>query len=98
VGIAEASLDDYRAAVDLLPNLQLLAGTPNAEKQAKLPAEWLRDGFASNELRETYVHENDLADLPDTLHGFPAFFAARRSRIRQRLITALGVGHNADSA
>jgi hypothetical protein len=43
------------------------------------------------------VHENDLADLPDTLDGFLEFFAARRSRMRQRLIAALGVRDNADS-
>jgi len=36
-GIPEDQIENYRTAVDCLPNLQLLGGVPNIEKRAKLP-------------------------------------------------------------
>jgi hypothetical protein len=42
-GIAADLIDDYIDRMDTLPNLQLLAGIPNTEKQATLPMEWLND-------------------------------------------------------
>jgi hypothetical protein len=70
-GIAPEKVDDYLARADALPNLQLLAGLPNVEKQAKLPGEWaLGDHFPTSEARATYVAENDFQDLPDDLDGF----------------------------
>jgi hypothetical protein len=91
-GIDHALVDTYRSAVDLLPNLQLLGGVPNAEKQAKLPAEWLVQAFATDAERHTYVHENDLQELPLDLHDFLAFVEWRKQRMRTRLSSVLGVG------
>jgi hypothetical protein len=90
-GIDDAAIDDYRAACDLLPNLQLLGGVPNVEKQAKLPATWLAEAFASEAERHTYLSENDLQDLPLDLDDFLAFFEERKQRMRKRLSNILGV-------
>ncbi len=92
-GIDHALVDTYRSAVDLLPNLQLLGGVPNAEKQAKLPAEWLVQAFATDAERHTYVHENDLQELPLDLHDFLAFVEWRKQRMRTRLSSVLGVDY-----
>jgi hypothetical protein len=90
-GIDHALVDTYRAAVDLLPNLQLLGGVPNAEKHAKLPAAWLAQTFATDAERHTYLYANDLQDLPLDLRDFLAFVERRKQRMRTRLSSELGV-------
>jgi hypothetical protein len=89
--VAEELIEQYEACMDLLPNLQLLGGVPNAEKRAKLPAEWLSTAFATDAERETYVRDNDLTGLPDDMAGFLGFFGERKARMRKRLTAALGV-------
>ena len=42
----------------VLPNLQLLTGTANIEKQDGLPAEWIETAFPSEDKRATYLAEN----------------------------------------
>lgn len=89
-GIPLDKIDDYLAAVNLLPNLQLLAGTANIEKQDSLPAEWIDTAFPSEDRRATYLAENDLDGLPLDLADFTSFFEQRKQRIRTRLLAALG--------
>ena len=74
--------------MNLLPNLQLLPGTPNIEKQSKLLAIWLEGAF-SDEKRKTYVEDNDLQDVA-SFGGFIQFFDARRERMKARLTKVLG--------
>jgi hypothetical protein len=92
-GIPAAHIDDYLEAIDLLPNLQLLAGTANVEKQDMLPANWIgsKTVFPSQEKRKTYIQENDLDGLPLDLAMFLNFFNGRKTRMRDRLIRALGI-------
>jgi hypothetical protein len=90
-GISTELIEDYQERVDCLPNLQLLGGVPNTEKQAKLPTYWLANAFPSSNQRDTYLRENDLEALPLDLSRFLDFFDERRERMRQRLIKLLGV-------
>lgn len=91
--IPEDQVEEYLAKVDGLPNLQLLPGLPNIEKQATLPAVWLKGPFFPSDAgRDQYVRDNDLQDLPEGLGGFLAFYDARRKRLETRLKLALGVG------
>ena len=89
-GVPADKIDDYLAAVNLLPNLQLLAGTANIEKQDSLPAAWIEAAFPSEDKRATYLAENDLDGLLLDLGDFTAFFEQRKQRIRTRLLAALG--------
>lgn len=89
-GVPPDKVDDYLAAVNLLPNLQLLAGTANIEKQDSLPADWIGTAFPSEERRATYAAENDLDGLPLDLADFATFYEQRKLRIRNRLVQALG--------
>lgn len=89
-GIPRESIEAYLSAVNLLPNLQLLAGTANIEKQDALPADWLATAFPSEEKRATYLSENDLDGLPLELAEFTKFFEERKLRMRSRLVKALG--------
>ena len=77
-------------AFNLLPNLQLLAGTANIEKQDVLPGEWIAKAFPTHEKRITYAAENDLEGLPMDMSGFLEFFEGRKKRLRSRLLEALG--------
>lgn len=89
-GIPHDKIDDYLAAVNLLPNLQLLAGTANIEKQDALPATWIETAFPNEAKRASYLAENDFDSLPLDLDGFSEFFEQRKLRIRNRLIKVLG--------
>lgn len=90
-GVPHDRIEKYRATVDSLPNLQLLGGVPNVEKQAKLPGDWLSDAFPNSEQRGSYLRDNDLDGLPFDLADFLKFYAQRRERMRQRLLNVLGV-------
>lgn len=90
-GVPAEQIDEYKAKADSLPNLQLLEGVPNIEKQSKLPAEWLSGPhFPSLQAREHYIVTNDLADVPDSIAGFLEFWDRRREALETRLAAALG--------
>jgi len=93
-GIPSDHIERYREVVDCLPNLQLLGGIPNVEKQAKLPGEWVATAFPV-EQRTTYLHDNDLDGLPLDLADFLAFYTQRKERMRERLLNVLGVTNGA---
>lgn len=90
VGVPPDEVDAYLDAFNLLPNLQLLAGTANIEKQDTLPADWIASAFPSDEKRETYLDENDLDGLPLDLVDFLDFYEGRKARVRDRLVKVLG--------
>lgn len=89
-GVEADRVSDYLDAFNLLPNLQLLAGTANIEKQDALPGDWIAAAFPSEERRATYLEENDLDGLPVDFADFLTFFEQRKSRVRDRLVKALG--------
>lgn len=91
-GIAADDVEAYLERCNLLPNLQLLAGTANIEKQAMTPDEWIAGAFPSPEKQKVYLAENDLDGLPLDLAGFSGFFEGRKSRVRDRLMKVLGQG------
>jgi hypothetical protein len=74
-GVHAAQIEEFMGKADGLPNLQLLANTPNTEKQAALPSTWLAGPhFTDSEERQTYIRENDLQDLPMNIVGFLDFY------------------------
>jgi hypothetical protein len=91
-GVVADEIDSYLERFNLLPNLQLLAGTANIEKQDTLPADWIANAFPTDEKRKTYINENDLDGVSLDLAHFVAFYEERKSRIRERLMKALGAG------
>jgi hypothetical protein len=88
-GMSDAEADEAMRSFNLLPNLQLLAGTANIQKQDLLPSKWVDLAFVDSPSRESYLAENDLQDLPTELSKFLEFFRSRQSRIRARLLAAL---------
>jgi hypothetical protein len=91
-GVPEELLDECMEKWNGLPNLQLLQGTVNIEKQDVLPHEWLvGPNFASEAARIQYINDNDLQELPDEITGFLAFYNSRREALDARLRSVLGV-------
>lgn len=94
--LRRAGYDEERAAsmarhANQLPNLQLLEGVANVEKQAELPAEWLVRHRPDEVGRRDYRDRHLLGELPDGLEGFEDFHAARKARLRERLLDLLDV-------
>ncbi len=90
-GIPATDIADFQERFDSLPNLQLLTGQVNIEKQAQLPQEWLSRPNITDAERTSYMQENDLESLPLELPKFIKFFEGRKSRMLERLKTALGI-------
>ena len=96
-GVPSEEQEDFIAMMNGLPNLQLLPGSVNTQKQAVLPRKWIDgltvggDDAQAHAGREAYLAQHDLHGLPDDMLGFPDFFEARRARMRERLETHLGV-------
>ena len=83
-GVDEEQIPEYRDRVNRLANLQLLVGSKNSAKGAKLPANWLRKCY-SDEERQHHCQLHDLGDVPTEITGFLDFYETRRTRILEKL-------------
>jgi len=90
-GLPEDQLPLVEDCADRAANLQLLRGPENISKQAHLPAAWLREHFQSTAERESWLREYDATGLPEDVTAFLEFYEARRTRMRHRLMSLLGV-------
>ncbi|WP_405138972.1 hypothetical protein [Nocardia sp. NBC_01388] len=88
-GIAADKIDHYMAVFDLLPNLQLIPGTANIEKQDALPTDWIVTAFPLENKRNTYLHDNDLDGLPLGSADFTSFFQQRPSSSNAEYASAI---------
>lgn len=88
-GVPAERIDDFQVKVDGLPNLQLLEGPINVEKQDMLPLAWSGQKFG--EETDAYLRSQDLNGLPENLTDFPEFYEARRHRLATTLRDRLGV-------
>ena len=83
-GVDEERIPEYRERVNRLANLQLLEGSTNTSKGAKLPADWLRAQYSEEESRH-HCRLHDLGEVPTEIEGFLDFYETRRSRILKKL-------------
>ncbi|MDE2879538.1 DUF262 domain-containing protein [Candidatus Palauibacter soopunensis] len=83
-GVDEGQIPEYQDRMNRLANLQLLEGSKNTSKGAKLPADWLRDQYSEDE-RRNHCHLHDLGDVPAEMKRFLGFYEARRARILEKL-------------
>lgn len=84
-GVPVDDFEAYKGRFNVLPNLQLLGGTANIEKQDAEPRTWLDSAFSDDAQRRGYEASNDLLDLPLDLAHFLEFFNARQERMRAHL-------------
>lgn len=85
VGVAADEVGRYQALINGLANLQLIPGPINESKQGELPLTWAEREFPDSAARNDYLARHDLHGLPDSILGFPDFYAVRRQRIIDRL-------------
>ncbi len=90
--IPEDERQSYREMMDGLPNLQLLEGSKNTEKQAMLPGDWLSKHTGGDlQVRQAYIDRHDLGTIPTGLKEFKGFYEARLKRLEERIRGVLGV-------
>jgi hypothetical protein len=89
-GVPDSELDEFKELANCLPNLQLLEGSENVEKQASLPADWIAENF-SKVARTNYCDNHMLGTVPKEFTEFRTFYEARRSVLRDRIVKLLAV-------
>ena len=89
-GVADDKIGDFIQSRDRLANLQLLEGSKNAEKSAKMPDEWLAQEFPTSSSRQNYKNLHLLGDVPDSITQFDVFYKTRRERLKERVGELLG--------
>ena len=89
LGLGDEQIEDWQEQRDGIANLQLLDGHANLEKQAALPGPWMRQMFQDESRRRGYCEQHLLGEVPEDLAGFSSFYAARRERLRHRLLELL---------
>lgn len=91
LGVPEDDLDFCLENVARLPNLQLLAGTPNQEKSSKPPEQWINERYPTTQERRACEEVNLIpSGIPPVFPNFREFFTARRKPMEDRLSVALG--------
>lgn len=88
-GVPAEAVEDFRLRVNGLPNLQLLEGRVNIEKQASLPLTWARKKYGDG--LDQYLLTQELIDLPESIADFLVFYEGRKTRLATRLRGILGV-------
>ena len=83
--IAADKVERFIDCVDRIGNLQLLEGTSNIEKQATLPADWIRAKYPRETDREHYCEKYFLGEVPDRMVGFLEFYETRRARLKEHI-------------
>ena len=90
-GVPEDQIEAFRERVNRVANLQLLEGTPNQEKSAKLPADWLKEHCPTEDARRAWAERNYVDELPEKITGFLEFYERRRARLKTKLAKLLEV-------
>jgi hypothetical protein len=96
-GVPEAKVEELAQLASELPNLQLLEGPANVEKQAALPSEWLSKRYTRDSDHVHYQSIHLLDDIPNEIEGCEAFWSARRERLREKIATVLNNGLDASA-
>lgn len=89
-GVPDEEHEEYFSMMNGLANLQLLEGSKNTEKQAMFPDKWLNRAYPDASDRASYVETHMLGEVPPGLEGFKDFYAARRERLKERIVQLLG--------
>ena len=84
LGFATEEAAQIAQRCNQLPNLQLLQGDINVQKQATLPAQWVAEAF-DNASRPHYLSINMLGDLPSDPKEFNSYFLNRRELMKSRI-------------
>ena len=88
--VPDKKIADFIQYRDRIANLQLLEGSKNTEKSAKMPSEWLSQEFSVPSSRQNYKDIHLLGDVPGAITQFDVFYKARRDRLKEHIRRLLG--------
>lgn len=92
-GIDESEIENVRGNANKLANLQLLFAPLNNEKRSKMPLEWI----GMSDPGKSYIQDHLLDDVSNNLGDFPDFYEKRRTMLKQKIVSILGVSKEAPS-
>jgi hypothetical protein len=92
--VPETEIEGYLESVNGLPNLQLLEGTENIQKQASMPKSWIATIHSSEAGKSNYCSLHLLGDVPDSPLQFSSFYNARRTALRTRIRQLVAVNES----
>jgi len=87
-GVGEEDIGEFQEMVNCLPNLQLLEGVENIEKQAVMPADWIAS-LPDDAEGTNYCRIHLLGEVPKELSGFKTFYNVRRDVLRDKIVDIL---------
>ncbi|AZV47407.1 hypothetical protein C3L23_09035 [Nautilia sp. PV-1] len=85
LGISEEQIKEIKEKIDLIPNLQLLKGTINQEKNDKNFKDW----FNNLPDKEKYKQEHFIPDIELDIKNFLEFFEKRKNLLKSKLKSVL---------
>ena len=87
--VPDFKIDSFIKQADLLPNLQLMEGIPNQEKNDSYFGTWLDKRFTAGNVRSDYMAKNYIPNCGLTLTDFGDFFRQRQQLLREELYRLL---------
>ncbi|MBF0336742.1 MAG: DUF262 domain-containing protein [Nitrospirae bacterium] len=90
-GIRDNDTELYIEHVNTLPNLQLLEGIPNQEKNDTAFADWFGGNNPTKDMQDSYRKRHYIPDVDLSLSNFMNFIEERKYLIRNQLKHLLGV-------
>ena len=93
-GVPEDKISDFIQLRDGLANLQLLEGSKNLEKSAKMPSKWLVETYSDPMSRQAYLDLHVLGKVPEYMAEFDEFYDSRRGKLKEKIKRMLGRTEN----
>jgi hypothetical protein len=96
-GLNDEQVEQWQILCNQLPNLQLLDGQENIEKQAILPMTWLENKHRTEEgdldvaSIKHYCSQHDLGTIPVELKDFRQFYEARYQALKTKITNLINV-------
>jgi hypothetical protein len=89
LNLSEDEVEKLKYMSNCLPNLQLLEGTINNEKRAKMPIEWYETLWPDAAARTAHLQAQGISFLVDDLSEFSLFYDDRKKTLRSRISMVL---------
>ncbi|MEY8239747.1 MAG: DUF262 domain-containing protein [Cycloclasticus sp.] len=87
--LSEDDIGKLKYMSNCLPNLQLLEGSINNEKRAKMPMEWYETLWPDETARTAHLQAQGISFLVDDLSKFSLFYDDRKKTLRSRISRVL---------
>ena len=88
-GVNPGDTDEFIERCDLLPNLQLLEGIPNQQKNDTPFADWMDSVYPKGAKRQNYMSTHLVPDCSFRLRDFDKFYEERQELLRDALTASL---------